>query len=108
MVAVAIANHLDYRATVPDLFSMAIETLGEAFSQGWSVSVRCAYGREDGTARKSSRRCIGRSHLDMETLVWTRGRAFPLSRLESRLRCPKCGSRRVAVLFQPPINVLSA
>ena len=32
----------------------------------------------------------------METLVWTRGRAFPLSQLESRLRCPGCGSRYVA------------
>jgi len=32
--------------------------------------------------------CRYRAELDMETLVWTRGRAFPLSRLESRLRCP--------------------
>jgi DNA-directed RNA polymerase subunit RPC12/RpoP len=38
----------------------------------------------------------------METLVWTRGRGFPLSRLESRLRCPRCGSRYVVVLYQPP------
>ncbi len=38
----------------------------------------------------------------METLVWTRGRAFPLSRLESRLRCPRCGSRNVVVLYRPP------
>ncbi len=38
----------------------------------------------------------------METLVWTRGRDFPLSRLESRLRCPRCGSRNVVVLYHPP------
>jgi DNA-directed RNA polymerase subunit RPC12/RpoP len=38
----------------------------------------------------------------METLVWTRGRGFPLSRLETRLRCPRCGSREVVVLYQPP------
>ena len=38
----------------------------------------------------------------METLVWTRARAFPLSRLESQLRCPRCGSRYVVVLFDPP------
>ena len=38
----------------------------------------------------------------METLVWTQGRAFPLSRLESRLRCPRCGSRYVVVLYEPP------
>jgi hypothetical protein len=37
-----------------------------------------------------------------ETLVWTRGRAFPLSRLESRLRCPRCGSGYVVVLYEPP------
>ena len=43
-----------------------------------------------------------RKELDMETLVWTRGRAFPLSRLESRLRCPRCGSRYVVVLYEPP------
>jgi len=27
--------------------------------------------------------------------VWTRGRDFPLSLLEIRLRCPRCGARRV-------------
>ena len=41
----------------------------------------------------------------METLVWTRGRAFPPSRLESRLRCPRCGSPYVVVLYEPPRNV---
>ena len=29
--------------------------------------------------------------------MWTRGRTFPLSRLESRLRCPHCGSRQIVV-----------
>jgi hypothetical protein len=48
------------------------------------------------------RAAIDRSELDLETLVWTRGRAFPLSRLESRLRCPCCGSRYVVVLYEPP------
>jgi hypothetical protein len=41
----------------------------------------------------------------METLVWTRGRTFPLSRLESRLSCLQCGSRQIVVLFDPPANV---
>jgi hypothetical protein len=41
--------------------------------------------------------------LDLETLIWTRGREFPLSWLESRLKCPRCGSRRVTVLFQPAL-----
>jgi hypothetical protein len=34
--------------------------------------------------------------LDLETLVCT----FPLSRLESR--CPRCGNRRMVVMFEPP------
>jgi predicted RNA-binding Zn-ribbon protein involved in translation (DUF1610 family) len=83
---------------------MAVETIGEAYSLGWRVIVRCSHSREDGAHSKSSRECINRKELDMETLVWTRGRAFPLSRLESRLRCPKCGSRNVVVLYEPPAN----
>jgi hypothetical protein len=67
---------------------MAIETLGEACSQGWRVTVRCAYGRSEGPRSQSSRECNYRKELDMETLVWTRGRAFPLARLENHLRCP--------------------
>jgi hypothetical protein len=46
--------------------------------------------------------CSYRSELDMKMLVWTRGRAFPLSRLESRLRCLRCGSHYVVVLYEPP------
>src|SRR5829696_7838781 len=51
---------------------------------------------------KTIRACIARYRLDLPTLVWTRGRAFPISSLETRLRCPQCGSRRVVVLFEPP------
>jgi hypothetical protein len=40
----------------------------------------------------------------MESLVWTRGRDFPLERLEDPLRCPHCGSRYVRVLYDPPLN----
>ena len=43
---------------------------------------------------------VYRAELDMETLVWTRGRSFPLSRLETRLRCPMCGSRRAVDLHR--------
>jgi hypothetical protein len=64
----------------------AVETIGEAYSLGWRVTARCVHSREDGPSAKSSRECIYRKELDMETLVWTRGRSFPLSRLESRLR----------------------
>jgi hypothetical protein len=85
-----------------------IETIGDALSQGWRVTARCASGRADGPSAKSSRPCTFRQDLDVETLVWTRGRAFPLSRLETRLRCPRCGSRDVVVVFQPPGTALAA
>jgi hypothetical protein len=81
---------------------MPIETLGEAYLHGWRVTVRCSAGRSDGPKSQSSRECNYRKELDMETLVWTRGRGFPLSRLETRLRCPRCRSRNVVVLYQPP------
>jgi len=82
--------------------SMGAETIGEALALGWRVVARCVRGREDGPSSKSSRSCIYRRELDLETLVCTRGRAFPLSRLESRLRCPRCGNRRMIVMFEPP------
>jgi hypothetical protein len=46
--------------------------------------------------------CRYREELDMSTLVWTRGRDFPLSRLVSRLRCPMCGSRDVRLMIAVP------
>jgi Zn finger protein HypA/HybF involved in hydrogenase expression len=42
------------------------------------------------------------TELDLKTLVWTRGEQFPLDQLESRLKCPRCGSRRVKVIFTVP------
>jgi hypothetical protein len=79
-----------------------VSTLGEARDQGWKVKARCAYGKRDGM--KSIRACIGRIDLDMETLLWTRGRNFPVGLLADRLRCPRCGSRQVAIYFEPPAN----
>jgi hypothetical protein len=38
---------------------------------------------------------VYRRQLDLETLVRTRGALFPISTLESRLKCP----RRVVLLF---------
>jgi hypothetical protein len=38
----------------------------------------------------------------MPTLVWTRGEAFPLDQLASRLKCPKCGLMKVRVYFEVP------
>jgi hypothetical protein len=68
---------------------MTVETLGEAFSIGWNVMARCTGGKEDN--RTHARECTFLEELDLGTLVWTRGRAFPLSQLGSRLRCPRCG-----------------
>ena len=53
---------------------------------------------------KSVRECIFRQELDLDTMLCTHGRDFPLSWLESRLKCPRCGSRRVVVLFDVPGN----
>ena len=50
---------------------MAVETIGDAFSLGWMVTVRCGYGRSESPSSRSSRECNYRKELDMETLVWT-------------------------------------
>jgi hypothetical protein len=42
--------------------------------------------------------------VDLETLIWTGGRDFPIARLDTRMKCATCGSRRVLVAFQPPGN----
>jgi hypothetical protein len=86
--------------------AVGIETVGEAYQLGWTVIARCAAGKRE--AMKPHRECGERSHLDMETLVWTRGVSFPLSRLESRLKCPRCGSRNVSLIFDVPPSAIRA
>lgn len=58
---------------------MAVESLGEALDFGWGVTVRCAHGPRDGMKRV--RECVYGGDLDLQTLVWTRGRDFPIARL---------------------------
>jgi hypothetical protein len=82
-----------------------IETLAEARDSGMRITARCAWGRCEGA--KSIRECEARIELDLDTLVWTRGTAFPVSLLEGRLKCPRCGSRRVVVLFDLPATPIS-
>ena len=82
---------------------MMIETLGEAYDAGWRIHARCAQGKRMGM--KSIPECLERDELDLKTLMWTRGEMFPLERLESRLKCPCCWSRRVAVRFERSANV---
>jgi hypothetical protein len=36
--------------------------------------------------------------LDLETLVCTRGRDFPITRIAQRLRCPSCGCRETEAM----------
>ena len=77
--------------TICSIALMGIETIGQAYDAGWGVRVRCAWGPRDGMKRV--RECVYGGELDLNTLVWTRGRDFPLGMLESRLKCPRCGSR---------------
>ena len=79
---------------------MTVETIGQAFSLGWRIHMRCLDDGMEGLKHK--RECGFRAELHMETLVATRGRDFPLARIAERLRCPRCGCRRVAVMFGPP------
>jgi hypothetical protein len=46
--------------------------------------------------------CDTAIELDMTTLIWTRGEAFPINQLASRLKCPKCGFMKVRVYFDVP------
>ena len=62
----------------------------------------CAFSFSAGDLSKTRRECHYTRELDLETLVWTRGKNFPLSSLDGRLMCPRCRSRLVVVLFQPP------
>ena len=84
-----------------------VETLGQAKEVGWRIKVQCSWGPKD--SMKSVRECIFSEEVDLKTLVWTRGKEFPLSALDGRLKCPMCGSRRVRLAFivpgQPFANV---
>jgi hypothetical protein len=79
---------------------MQIETLGEAYTHGVTAIVYCAWGKRDGM--KSIQECVFSKRLDMATLVCTRGRDFPMALLAQRVRCPRCGSRRMRVLYDFP------
>jgi hypothetical protein len=84
------------------------ETLGEAWNWGWKIKMRCLDNGMEGLKHK--RECGYRADLELQTLVSTRGRDFPLSKLAERLRCPRCGCRNVGVMFVAPTtgNTLAA
>jgi hypothetical protein len=76
-------------------------TLGQAHAGRWRLFVHCAWGKRLGM--KSIRECISSAELDLETLIWTRGKDFPVDKLTSqRLRCPKCRSLRVRLRWVCP------
>ena len=57
---------------------------------------------------KSVRACGRRHELDVQTLVWTRGAAFPISMLSGRMKCPSCQTSEVVVTLSLPGSVLAA
>jgi hypothetical protein len=81
---------------------MPVQTLGEAWKLGWRVRARCYWTGPNKSGRRSVVYCDTTVELDMQTLVWTRGEAFPLDQLASRLKCPQCGLMKVRVYFEVP------
>jgi hypothetical protein len=79
---------------------MQVESLGEAIAAGWRVHARCLGGVIDNT--RSRAKCHYQAELSLETLVWTRGRGMPLAGLRDRMMCPRCGNRRINLIFEPP------
>jgi hypothetical protein len=74
--------------------------IGEAHKLGWCIHPRYAWGRRG--AMKTVRGCLGKAEIDLHTLDWTRGAAFPVTSPENRLKYPLCGSRRVSIIFDLP------
>ena len=70
-----------------DFVYLAVQALSFGLFHG-AISFLQVPGQAVLDARTSTRRCVYSVELDLATLAWTRGRDFPLSRLESRLKCP--------------------
>src|SRR5687767_9126007 len=61
---------------------LSVQTLGDAWQLRWRITARCAWGPREGM--KSIRECEYKRELDMQTLVWTRGRQLPCIALKGR------------------------
>jgi hypothetical protein len=88
----------DYGCLIQTETLQGVETLGEAFSYGWRVTARCAAGKQDGMHRHKE--CLYRPEDPQPGLS--------LSRLDTRLRCPRCGSRELVLLFTVPRSAMTA
>lgn len=77
----------------------ASKTLADAWLEGLNPHVRCQRGRRMGPVKVEP--CGYDAPLSLETLLWTRGARFPLWRLETRLKCPRCGGTAVTVAWIP-------
>lgn len=80
---------------------MQIETLGDAHTHSVGLKMYCAEGPQN-QGMKRGRECHFSYTLDMMTMLATRGRAFPIALLGTRLKCPNCGSTRLRVWLDFP------
>ena len=93
----------NYAVNVQQGHAMAVEVLGEAWKLGWKCTAHCLwFGPTKGGSGRNLPWCDSVFYLDMQTLVITRGERFPLARMQEVLKCPKCGQRKMRVLFEPP------
>jgi hypothetical protein len=80
--------------------STGISTVGEAHDLGWKLRAYCRHGKHDGM--KSIRECTWSIEVDLPTLTATHGRTYPLAKLATHMKCVRCGSRQISVVFEPP------
>jgi hypothetical protein len=80
-----------------------VKTLGEAWKLGWRIHAKClVIGPKPKARERTAIYCDTIAELDMKTLVWTRGEHMPLDAMHERLKCPKCGNRKITVFFDAP------
>jgi hypothetical protein len=72
-----------------------IMTLGQAADRDLTLRLYCRGGA--GQAMKRHRPCIAAYEIDIETLIWTRGREYPLKALHRIMKCPACNSRLIQI-----------
>jgi hypothetical protein len=75
---------------------VGVETLGEAWNLSWTIHVRCLHDGREGMKHK--RACGYRKYLDLETLVCTRGRGFPIATIRG---LSKLAPRTLAIMHGP-------